>query len=70
VASAGNEGNEQPQYPAAATGVVAVAATDWGGELANFSSYGPWIDLVAPGFEVTGRSTTGYVDDSAGASSA
>ncbi len=60
VASAGNEGREQPQYPAAAAGVVAVAATDWGGELTNFSSYGPWVDLVAPGFEVTGPSTTGY----------
>ena len=56
VAAAGNEASSQAQYPAAASGVVAVSATDWGGNLAWFSSYGHWVDLAAPG---TSLMTTG-----------
>lgn len=49
VASAGNTGHEQPQYPAALEGVVAVAATDPGGRLYDWSARGPWVDLAVPG---------------------
>jgi type VII secretion-associated serine protease mycosin len=61
VASAGNQASEAPQYPAAYPGVVAVAATDAGGELARFSGHGPWIDIAAPGVDITSaRSRSSY----------
>lgn len=48
IASAGNEGTTEPQYPAALDGVISVGGTSdrdlrWGG-----SSYGPWVDFGAP----------------------
>jgi subtilisin family serine protease len=49
VASAGNGGDATPQYPAAYSGVVAVAATDASGRLADWSSRGAWVDLTAAG---------------------
>ena len=49
VASAGNGGDSTPQYPAAYPGVVAVAATDSSGRLADWSSRGAWVDLTAAG---------------------
>ena len=52
VAASGNDGNDTPQYPAAFPEVVAVGATDAAGKLVDFSSYGEWLDLAAPGFDV------------------
>lgn len=49
VASAGNSGDERPQYPAAFDGVVGVAATDAAGTLYDWSSRGSWVDLAVPG---------------------
>lgn len=49
VASAGNSGDERPQYPAAFDGVVGVAATDTAGRLYDWSSHGSWVDLAVPG---------------------
>jgi hypothetical protein len=49
VASAGNTGGTEPQFPAAYPGVVAVAATDPSGRLADWSSRGAWVDTLAPG---------------------
>jgi len=55
VAAAGNDGDNgftaatTPHYPAACDGVIAVGATDSSGNHASFSSYGSWIDVVAPG---------------------
>jgi type VII secretion-associated serine protease mycosin len=61
VASAGNTASVAPQYPAAYPGVVAVAATDSNGDLASFSGHGSWIDIAAPGVDVTSaRSTSSY----------
>jgi serine protease len=53
VAAAGNNGNSDPEYPAAYPSVVAVAASDATGNFAWFSSYGWWVDLVAPGINIT-----------------
>ncbi|MFO1531326.1 MAG: S8 family serine peptidase [Kiritimatiellia bacterium] len=50
VAAAGNEPTGQPVYPAAFPGVVAVAATDAGGNRWEKSNYGSFVDLSAPGF--------------------
>ena len=49
VGPAGTGGDSTPQYPAAYPGVVAVAATDSSGRLADWSSRGAWVDLTAPG---------------------
>jgi subtilisin family serine protease len=49
VASAGNNGNNTPQYPAACAHVVGVSATEPNDTLASFSSYGSYITLSAPG---------------------
>ncbi len=52
VASSGNEGSGVAQYPAALPEVFAVGATDDNGRLVDFSSYGDWLDLAAPGFDI------------------
>ncbi|MGW2205326.1 S8 family peptidase [Streptomyces sp. NPDC001774] len=56
-AGAGNDGFENPQYPAAIPGVVAVGALDTKGKVAAFSNYGSHIALAAPGVEIPGRCT-------------
>jgi type VII secretion-associated serine protease mycosin len=53
VAAAGNDSSAEGSYPAAYEGVVAVTATDDNGNFAWFSSYGPWVDVAAPGINVT-----------------
>ncbi len=53
VASSGNDANEQAPYPAAVTTVLAVSATDHDNKLASFSSFGPYVDLAAPGVDVS-----------------
>ena len=52
VAAAGNTGSDVPQYPAAFPEVLAVGATDPAGKLVDFSSFGDWLDLAAPGFDI------------------
>lgn len=52
VASAGNDGDGRAQYPASYPEVIAVGATNWGGVLTDFSSYGDWVDIAAPGWDI------------------
>jgi thermitase len=52
VAAAGNQSLARPFWPAALPTVVAVAATDADGAIAEFSNAGPWVDAAAPGVEV------------------
>ncbi|QKS72392.1 S8 family serine peptidase [Paenalkalicoccus suaedae] len=52
VAAAGNELSNDPFYPAAEPGVISVGATDADKEKAWFTSYGPHVDIVAPGDSV------------------
>lgn len=54
VAAMGNErdqGNPKNQ-PAATPGVIAVGATDPGDKVTDFSSYGEWISVAAPGYAI------------------
>lgn len=63
VAAAGNDGSAVVQYPAAYPEVIAVAATNAGGVLTDFSSYGDWVDVAAPGWDIlstTLRGTSQY----------
>ena len=52
VVAAGNGGSSSPQYPAFYTNSLAVAATDSNDQLANFSQYGSWVDIAAPGVNI------------------
>ncbi|ADG83165.1 S8 family serine peptidase [Thermincola potens] len=52
VAAAGNWANQYISYPAALSQVIAVSATDKNDKLADFSSYGPEIDVCAPGEKI------------------
>lgn len=53
VAAAGNDGAEAPSYPAALRGVIAVSATDAVDALAYYSNFGSWVDIAAPGGDLT-----------------
>jgi subtilisin family serine protease len=49
VAAAGNDGSSVKTYPAACDRVLAVAATDGANLRADFSNWGSWVDVAAPG---------------------
>jgi subtilisin family serine protease len=49
VAAAGNSGTNEYSYPASYDGVISVGATNDQKKLATFSTYGPGVDVVAPG---------------------
>jgi hypothetical protein len=51
VASAGNSGTAEPQYPAAHDGVIAVGAVDAYGPT-PWTNYGEWVDACAPGADL------------------
>lgn len=52
VAAMGNAGNDQKSYPAAYPGVMAVGATGEEDQPAEFSQYGEWISVSAPGVAI------------------
>lgn len=72
VAAAGNEGTDVPMYPAAyapqVDGLLAVSATDDYGSLTDFSSWGDWVTLAAPGYQVVGPSASGWYTTGTGTS--
>ncbi len=49
VASAGNDGVTTKEYPAAFPHVMAITSVDEDGFKSNFSNYGNWVDIAAPG---------------------
>lgn len=52
VAASGNDNTERPGYPAAYPEVLAVAATDSNQKRAEYSNYGDYIDVSAPGTNI------------------
>ncbi|AGT33511.1 hypothetical protein M493_16485 [Geobacillus genomosp. 3] len=52
VAAAGNSGTSMYEYPAAYKGVIGVGAVNDRRQLADFSTYGPTVDVVAPGEDI------------------
>ena len=52
VAAAGNTGTSALEYPAALPGVVSVGASDLTDHRASFSTFGTWVDLMAPGVSI------------------
>jgi thermitase len=52
VAAAGNGGNSTPNYPAAYSEVVSVAATDNRDQRASFSTFNADVEVAAPGVDI------------------
>lgn len=52
VAGAGNSAMNEPIYPAAETNVIAVAALDSLYRAADFTSFGDFVDISAPGSKI------------------
>lgn len=49
IAAMGNDGMNQVAYPAAFDGVIGVVASDENNTRAQYSNFGPWADIAAPG---------------------
>lgn len=60
LAASGNDNQSQMHYPSGYEQVVAVSATDRNDRKANFSNYGDWIDISAPGVDVLSTVPGGY----------
>lgn len=60
VAAAGNNGINRPFYPAYYPNVIAVAATSQNDTKANFSNYGTWVDIAAPGVQILSTYQNSY----------
>ncbi|MBJ8113825.1 S8 family serine peptidase [Bacillus cereus group sp. N6] len=58
IAAAGNEGHEQPSYPAAYNFVLGVSATNKSDRLASFSNWGSYVGITAPGTEILSTTPT------------
>lgn len=63
VAAAGNDGVDVPSYPAANDGVLSVAATNDLRQRAEFSNFGSWVDVAAPGAYLWSSICRNYVVD-------
>lgn len=69
VASAGNNGNNQPVYPAALPGVIGVASTDYFDRRSSFSNYGsPLVWVAAPGEQIITTYPLGTYSSASGTS--
>lgn len=60
VAAGGNYGNNTPVYPAAYRGVIGVSHTDRYDRRVFDASYGGWIDVAAPGYDILSTVPGGY----------
>ena len=53
ITSAGNDNDEEADYLSTHPWVISVAATDQVDGKADFSSYGDWVEISAPGVSIT-----------------
>ncbi|MBQ6966772.1 MAG: S8 family serine peptidase [Lachnospiraceae bacterium] len=63
ICAAGNECTSSYSYPAAYENAIAVAATDIDDKLAEYSNYGDWVDIAAPGSGITATYLAGISGD-------
>lgn len=52
IAPAGNYGSDDVCYPAGYDEVVSVGSTDYSGNVSEFSNYGSYVDVYAPGEDI------------------
>ncbi len=60
IVSAGNDGVSSINYPACYDHVICVAATDTDNNRADFSTFGAWVDLSAPGDHILSTYKSSY----------
>ncbi|MFH2037271.1 MAG: S8 family serine peptidase, partial [Candidatus Zixiibacteriota bacterium] len=60
VSAAGNDGSNLPTYPAVYPGVISVSAIDSFEYIADFSNYGDYLDICAPGVNIYSSLTGTY----------
>lgn len=70
VAASGNDGTATKYYPGALPGVIAVGAADDTGRVADFSSWGAPITVIAPGVNVVSAFANGRYAVASGTSQA
>jgi thermitase len=70
VAAAGNKGTSESSYPAYYDNCLAVAGTNGSNGLALLSSYGDWVDVAAPGFDIYSELPGGQYGRKTGTSAA
>jgi subtilisin family serine protease len=70
VAAAGNNNTNTMFYPAGYTNCIAVAATNSNDTKANFSNYGTWVDISAPGNNIYATYTGNTYANNSGTSMA
>lgn len=70
VAAAGNSGADRAYYPAAYNYVLAVGALQQDNQRANFSNYGYWVDIMAPGLNILSTLNDGDYGSNSGTSMA
>jgi subtilisin family serine protease len=68
VASAGNADTIRPSYPAAHYHVMAVSSTNGEDTKTGHSSFGPWVDIAAPGTDIVTTDLDGAYLATAGTS--
>ena len=70
IAAAGNEGTDQKSYPAAYNNVISVGAVGSNRTFTNFSNYGSWVDIAAPGKDIYSTTNDGAYGNKSGTSMA
>ncbi len=63
VCSAGNDGTDTPTWPAACTGTLAVASTNASNLRSNFSNWGSYVNIAAPGENMWSAIARNYAYD-------
>jgi len=59
VSAMGNDGQRLQAYPAAYKGVISVGSVDIDSQKSDFSNFGNWISVVAPGRHIMSTMTSG-----------
>ncbi|MCR5688387.1 MAG: S8 family serine peptidase [Lachnospiraceae bacterium] len=60
IAAAGNDDTDSFHYPAACNNVICVASVDRYGARSEFSNFGAWVDIAAPGSHIMSTVPGGY----------
>lgn len=61
VVAAGNSNTDKPMYPAALPGVISVGSVTMSRQRSDFSNYGSWVSVMAPGSGILSTMPTSSV---------